>query len=74
MSGSPPRSIHVCHSSGWIQSEIFSQWFLHCIKHAKPTKEDPVILVLDGHNSQTRNLEVMTVARENHADIICLPP
>jgi len=74
MSGSQPGSIHACHLSGWIQSEIFSQWFLHFIKHTKPTKEDPVILVLDGHYSQTRNLTVITLARENHVDIICLPP
>jgi len=37
-------------------------------------KADPVILVLDGHYSHTRNLDVITLARENHADIICLPP
>jgi hypothetical protein len=73
MSGSLPGSSHACHPSGWIQSEIFSQWFLYFIKHTKPTKEDPVILVLDGHYSHTRNLNVITLARENHVDIICLP-
>jgi hypothetical protein len=72
MSDSPPGS--SLDSSGWIQSEIFSQWFLHFIKHTKPTKEDPVILVLDGHYSHTRNLRVITLARENHVDITCLPP
>jgi len=29
MNGMPPGSIHACHPSGWIQSEIFSQWLLH---------------------------------------------
>jgi len=74
MNDSPPGSIHACHFSGWIQSEIFTQWFLHFIKHTKPTKQVPVILVPDGHYSHTRNLEVITLARENHVDIICLPP
>jgi len=73
MYGTPPGSIHVCHPSEWIQSEIFSQWFLHFIKNTKPTKEDPVILVLDGHYSHTRNLEVITLVGENLVDI-CLPP
>ena len=41
--GTPPESIHACHPSGWIQSEIFTQWFLHFIKHTKPTKIDTVI-------------------------------
>jgi len=59
--GTPPGSIHACHPSGWIQSKIFSQWFLHFIKHTKLTKEDPVILVLDGHYSNTENLEVITL-------------
>ena len=52
----------------------FFQWCLHFIKHTKPTKYYPVILTLDGHYSHTRNLEVIILARENHADIICLPP
>jgi hypothetical protein len=69
INGTPPGSIHACHPSGWIQGEIFSQWFLHSIKHTNPTKEDPAILVLDGHYSHTRNLEVITLAREKH-----LPP
>ena len=38
MNGSPPGSIHACHPSGWIQSEIFTQWFLHFIIHTKLTK------------------------------------
>ena len=74
INGTPPGSFHSCHPSGWIQSEISSQWFLHFIKHKKPVKEYPVILVLDGHYSQTRNLKVITLARENRVDIICLPP
>jgi hypothetical protein len=73
MNSTPPGSIHACHSSEWIQSEIFSKWFLHFIKDTKPTKEDPLILVLDGHYSHTRNLEVITLAREIHVDIICFP-
>ena len=74
MNGISHGSIHIRHPSGWIQSEIFCQWFLHFIKHTKLTKEDPIILVLDGQYSYTRNMEVITLARENHVDIICLPP
>jgi len=74
MNGTPPGLIHACHPSVWIQSEIFAHWFLHFSKHRKPTKEDPVIRVLDGHYSHTRNLDVVTLARENYVYIICLPP
>jgi len=34
MNGTPPGSIRSCHFSGWIQSEIFTQMFLHFIKHS----------------------------------------
>jgi len=74
MNDIPPGSIHACHPSGWTQSEIFIQRFLHFIKHTKPTKQSPVILVADGRYSHTRNLEVFILAREYHVDIICLPP
>ena len=39
MNGTPPGSINACHFSGWIESEIFTHWFLHFIKHTKPTKK-----------------------------------
>jgi len=74
MNCTPPGSIHACHPSGWTQSEIFIQWFLHFTKHTKPTNEDPVILVPGEQYSHTRNLAVITLDRENHVDIICLPP
>jgi hypothetical protein len=38
MNGTPPGSIHVCHPSELIQSETFSQWFLHIIKHKNQQK------------------------------------
>jgi hypothetical protein len=34
MNGSPPGSIHTCHFSGWIESEIFTQLFLYFIDTA----------------------------------------
>ena len=74
MNGTPPGAIHVCHPCGWIQSEIFTQWLLHFIKRTKSTKQYLCILVPDGHYPQTRNLRVITLHRESHVDIICLPP
>jgi len=39
----PPGSIHACHPPGWIESEIFTQLFLHFIKHTNRAKKDPVV-------------------------------
>lgn len=74
MNGTPPGSIYACHPSGWIQSHIFTDWLRHFINHVKPTLDDPVVLVLDGHFTHTRNIDVINIARENHVIILCLPP
>ena len=68
MNGTPPGSIHACHPSGRIQSEIFPSGFFISSNIQSQQKK------MDGHYSHTRNLEVITLARENHIDIICLPP
>ncbi|XP_008546317.3 uncharacterized protein LOC103570382 [Microplitis demolitor] len=54
--------------------EIFFNWFVRFIDSVKPTKEKPVLLILDGHMTHTQNLEVVEYARENHVIILCLPP
>jgi hypothetical protein len=73
MDGTPPGSTYDCHVSGWIQTDIFTQWFRHLISVTKPTVDDPVLLILDGNYSHTRNLDVITLARENNVSILCLP-
>lgn len=74
MDGAPAGAIWGCHPSGWIQADLFTMWFDHFINFTKPTAEDPVLLVLDGHYSHTRNIDLINKARENHIIIICLPP
>jgi hypothetical protein len=72
--GTPPESTYTCRVSGRIQTDIFTHWFRHFISVTKPTVDDPVSLILDGHYSHTRNLDVITLSRENNVSILCLPP
>ncbi|KAL0809939.1 hypothetical protein ABMA28_010794 [Loxostege sticticalis] len=74
MRGCPPGAEGVAHPSGWIQMNIFTDWFKHFIKHTNPTPESRVLLILDGHFSHTRNIDVIDLARDNNVDIISLPP
>jgi hypothetical protein len=70
-----PRSIHACHLSWWIQSKIIFFPVVSSFHQTnKADKRRSCYLVLDGHYSRTRNLEVIMLARENHVDVICLPP
>lgn len=74
MRGAPLGTLGRCHPSGWVQTNLFSDWFKHFIKYTKPSEESPVLLLLDGHYSHTRNIEIIDLARENHITIVCLPP
>lgn len=72
--GAPPGSKFACTPSGWMQTDIFLKWFDHFLEHAKPSKEAPVVLILDGHATHTKSIDFINKARENHTTVICLPP
>lgn len=74
MDRATPGSIFDCQKSGWIQMDMFTKWFKHFVSITKPSQDDPVLLLLDGHYSHSRNLDVIVHARENHVVIVCLPP
>lgn len=76
MEGAPAGAISCCHISGWIQADIFTRWFKHFIQftNTKPSAGDPIVLILDGHYSHTRNLDFINLARDNFVSEVCLPP
>ncbi|CAH2098850.1 unnamed protein product [Euphydryas editha] len=74
MKGAPIGAIARCHPSGWIQADTFLDWVRHFIQHTKPSKENPILLILDGHYSHTRNINFIDLARENFVTVLCLPP
>ena len=74
LEGAPPGTKGAVHPSGWMQTEIFVSWFDHFLQHTKPSEIDPVLLVLDGHMTHTKNLALVQKAREHHVTIIVLPP
>ncbi|KAJ8870706.1 hypothetical protein PR048_029731 [Dryococelus australis] len=63
MRGASPRSISACHPSGSSNSGLTS-----------PLEERPVLLVMDGHYSHTRDIKVIYLARAIHVHFIALPP
>ena len=74
LDGAPPGTIAACHPSGWIQLPIFTDWLRHFIHHVHATVADPVVLILDGHYSHTRNIDVINLARDQGVIIVCLTP
>lgn len=74
MKNAPPGSVATFHPSGWIQMNSFTKWFKHFIEFTKPSKDDPVLLILDGHYSHTKNLELLDLAEANFVVLVSLPP
>lgn len=46
------------------------KWF---INYVKPTAENPVLLLLDGHTTHTDNLDTINYASDHHVIMFCLP-
>lgn len=69
----PPGYVFAAHKSGWIQLELFTKWFRHFVNYVKPNKDNPILLLLDGHFSHTRDIEVIEIARENGVILVSIP-
>ena len=52
--GAPPGTLFMYHQSGWMQTDIFTRRFEHFLWHSKPSAEEPVLLMLDGHLTHTK--------------------
>lgn len=72
--GAPAESGFTCNKNGWSTIETFSEWFDHFLSYVRPSAETPVLLIMDGHSSHTKNLEVLEKAKLNHVRIISIPP
>lgn len=74
MDRAPIGSIAAASPSGWINEEIFAQWFDHFISVVQPRmRPQPTLLILDGHSSHMKNLPVILKARQNNVKILSLP-
>lgn len=71
--GSPPGTSGSASKSGWMNSEIFMQVLRHFTKHTKCSKENPVILFMDSHESHIQ-IEALDYCRQNGITIVTFPP
>ena len=72
--GAPAGTIFHCNDSGWMDTDGFNIWLRHFISVVKPTPQEKVLLLLDGHVSHTKNLEAILKARESGVIMLSLPP
>lgn len=74
LDGLVPGAWVELNQKGWIDMEIFFKWFKKFVEFSKASKDTPVLLLLDGHSSHTKNLNLINYARDNGVVLLCFPP
>lgn len=73
LKGAPPGSKGCATPSGWMNGDIFLETLKHFQKHSRSSKEHPVLIILDNHESHTA-LEAILYCRENGIELLTFPP
>ncbi|XP_065643098.1 uncharacterized protein LOC136074686 [Hydra vulgaris] len=66
----PNECIGASNGSGWMNEECFVTYLNHFIWHVKPTKESPVLLLLDNHQS----VQLIILCKDNGIVLLSFPP
>ena len=70
---SPPGTAATTSKTGWSNSVVFRQFLEeHFLKFVKPTPEEPVLLIYDGHKSHV-NIDISDWAIANNIKLFVLP-
>lgn len=71
--GCLPGSIIEISESGYINTDLFVKWLNHFIQFVKPNIREKYLLLLDGHTTHSKNLEAISLARDNGIILLQLP-
>lgn len=72
--GAPSGTAFACNPSGYMTIDLFSVWFEHFLYNVRPSENHPVLLIIDGHSSHSKNLKFIERARVSHVTVLILPP
>ena len=68
--GAIPGTLFKNTENGWINQEVYMEWFQWFITVIPPAR--PVLLIEDGHGSHI-SIELIELARANDVHLLCLP-
>ena len=68
--GAIPNTFFANSANGWINTELYLQWFDFFLRSIPPTR--PVLLIQDGHVSHM-SVKLIELARANNIHLLCLP-
>ncbi|XP_065662677.1 uncharacterized protein LOC136085310 [Hydra vulgaris] len=70
----PTGTIGGCSKNGWITTNLLMEYIKHFKKYTRASIENKILLILDGHKTHTKNINLLGFAKENGIVIITLPP
>lgn len=73
LTGAPNGSIASMNRSGWSNGAIFLEYLQHFVKYSRASRENRVLLILDGHESH-KTPEAIEIFRSNGICMLTLPP
>ncbi|XP_077966411.1 uncharacterized protein LOC144419992 [Styela clava] len=73
MIGAPTGSVGFAYKTGWVNSTIFLGWLKHFLTHSNCSKSNPVLLLMDNHNSHI-SIESVEFSKQNGIVLLTLPP
>jgi len=73
VSNGPPGSIGDANPTGWMTEKHFVKFTKHFVYHARPSKERPVLLLLDNHISHLC-IEALDYLKQNFVTVLSFPP
>ena len=78
MIGAPADAVGIATDSGWMTSDAFVKYLKHIVKYARPTRYDPILLILENHASHNHSshisLQAIEFCREKGIVMVSIPP
>ena len=68
--GAVAQTLFANSTNGWINNDLFLQWFKFFLASIPPTR--PVLLIMDGHGTHM-SIELIELARSSGVHLLCLP-
>lgn len=73
LNGAPESSLGLATKSGWITSEAFLKVLEHLKKHSGCSRDQPILLLLDNHESHA-SINAVRFCKENGIVLLSFPP
>ena len=69
----PHGSVGAANKSGWINVAIFPDYLTHVVQNTRCTKEMPILLIMDNHETHM-SLAAVDLAKANGIVLLTIPP